>query len=79
MPSLGYVVTCTSPLHAEWANKPLYMQLLQDRGVPVQDADSMQEADWGRVTFATVWNPPPGLLDKVWRGGYTKRVGVGVY
>lgn len=41
------------------------MQLLQERGVPVNDADSMTESDWSRVNFATVWNPPAGLLDKV--------------
>jgi hypothetical protein len=41
------------------------MQLLQDRGVPVKDADSMTELDFSKVNFATVWNPPAGLLDKV--------------
>lgn len=53
-------------IYTRWQNKPIYIDLLQQRGVPVVDADSMQdEADWTKVTFATVWNPPAGLLDKV--------------
>lgn len=32
--------------------------------MPVMDADTMQDADFSNVAFATVWNPPAGLLDK---------------
>lgn len=56
---------CAVFIHTGWPNKPLYIQLLQDRGVPVMDADTMQDAEFSKVAFATVWNPPPGLLDKV--------------
>lgn len=42
------------------------MELLQERGVPVVDADTICDpGDWAKITFATVWNPPPGLLDQV--------------
>jgi hypothetical protein len=34
--------------NAEWANKPIYIELLRERGVPVVDADELAEDDWQR-------------------------------
>lgn len=35
--------------------------------MPVMDADELQPSgpEWSRVVFATVWNPPAGLLTQV--------------
>jgi hypothetical protein len=33
---------------AEWTNKPVYIELLKERGVPVVDADDLADDDWQR-------------------------------
>ncbi|WIA23077.1 hypothetical protein OEZ85_001422 [Tetradesmus obliquus] len=65
-------------LYTKWANKPVYMELLKERGMPVVDADELAEADWQRVTFATVWSPPAGLLAKCPNLRVVQSLGAGV-
>jgi hypothetical protein len=52
-----------APNAADWPTAGTWRTLLEQQGLPVVTPEEVQ--DWGRVTFAAIWAPQPGILAKV--------------